>query len=43
MALLLLRGTIDPKGVLEGSWEVGNPLCTWVGITCNQDGLATSM
>lgn len=43
MALLLLRGAVDPEGTLRESWSIGRTLCSWEGISCDTEGLVETM
>ena len=44
MALLLLKGSLDPSGQALGSWQESTSPCQgWSGVTCNSDGRVTRL
>jgi len=44
MALLLLKGALDPSGQRLGSWQAGtNPCQGWAGVACDGAGRVTRL
>ena len=44
MALLLLKGSLDPSGQALGTWQESTSPCQgWSGVTCNSDGRVTRL
>jgi hypothetical protein len=44
MALLLLKGALDPGGQRLGSWQAGtNPCQGWAGVACDGAGRVTRL